>query len=132
MRLLLASLRLTSVSSRCLASPGTIHPAAVTTTCLPGLPLSPAVPSAHRWPCPTGHQSPRTAGLHTSHPAPGLRDLVAPGGAVRNLLGKLGVLNVSRARLRAAGYRLYESAADSPSYEEFFQLCDMPDTFFSW
>jgi len=51
---------------------------------------------------------------------------------VRGLLRKLGVLDVSRARLRVSGYCLYESVADQHNYQAFFRLCEMPDTFFSW
>ncbi|XP_043205347.1 ubiquinol-cytochrome-c reductase complex assembly factor 1-like [Amphibalanus amphitrite] len=138
MRLLLAPLRLTSASPRCLLSSASLHPASVTTTCLPGLlsPLTTSATSHHATP-PHRHllsplASPSVASLHTSPVSAGLRDLVAPGGAIRNVLGKLGVLNVSRARLRAVGYLLYETAADGPDYVQFFQLCEMPDTFFSW
>ena len=138
MRLLLAPLRLTSVPHRCLVSPAAIQPPAVNASPLPGLP-SAAVGSLHT--SSSRHQLPSArvrdtsllaASLHTSPAPQGLRDLVAPGGAIRSALAKIGVLNVSRARLRLAGYRLYETAADTSDYEEFFRLCEMPDTFFSW
>ena len=138
MRLLLTPLRLTSVSHHCLVSPFAIQPLAVNATSLPGLRSATVGPlqissSCHPLLSPRVRDtSLSAASVHTS-PAPhGLRDLVAPGGAIRRALARIGVLNVSRARLRLAGYRLYETAADTPDYEEFFRLCEMPDTFFSW
>lgn len=78
------------------------------------------------------HTSP-TSHHHTTLPSAGMvSDFFAPGGPIRNVLNQFGMLNISRARLRGSGYMLYAGTVDTVDYDLFFDLCELPDTFYSW
>jgi cytochrome b pre-mRNA-processing protein 3 len=53
-------------------------------------------------------------------------------GLIRRIARKLGWGDVSKGALRLSGYKLYMKIADEIEYKNFFEVCDMEDTFASW
>ncbi|XP_076065610.1 ubiquinol-cytochrome c reductase complex assembly factor 1 [Oratosquilla oratoria] len=79
--------------------------------------------------------SPRVTSLPVPKPITGVRlvtTAVEEPGTIKKLLRKMGWLEHSRSRLKASGFKLYESIAEKVVPTDFFQVCEMPDTFQSW
>merc|ERR1712168_938228 len=53
-------------------------------------------------------------------------------GFLNKMARKLGWLDHSRSKLKRSGYVLYEKTLEQVNMEEFFQVCELPDTFYSW
>jgi len=53
-------------------------------------------------------------------------------GFLSRMARKLGWLDHSRSKLKRSGYVLYEKAMGHIDMQEFFQVCELPDTFYSW
>ncbi|CAG7837738.1 unnamed protein product [Allacma fusca] len=51
---------------------------------------------------------------------------------IKRIARKLGWGEVSKGALKLSGYKLYMKIADEIEYKNFFEVCDMEDTFASW
>ncbi|KAF4517036.1 hypothetical protein B566_EDAN004656 [Ephemera danica] len=51
---------------------------------------------------------------------------------LQRLARKVGFLDLSRSRLKGAGYIIYEQCVDNMNFMQFIEEVKMPDTLFSW
>ncbi|KAG0725018.1 Ubiquinol-cytochrome-c reductase complex assembly factor 1 [Chionoecetes opilio] len=103
-------------------------------TCLPlpsHLPLAPA--------CLWTAAAPTTRAHHHHQPPP-RRSLTTTGatlmsqepGRLRRFVKKMGWLDHSKSQLKRSGFLLYESVCGNIMTSDFFEVFDLPDTFYSW
>lgn len=50
----------------------------------------------------------------------------------KRFIKKMGLLKYSRTKLKRSGFLLYSDLTEKVRVDEFFEVCDLPDTFFSW
>ncbi|KAK3856906.1 hypothetical protein Pcinc_010180 [Petrolisthes cinctipes] len=53
-------------------------------------------------------------------------------GKFKQFIKKMGWLDHSKSKLKRSGYILYEKVSEQVLSHDFFEVCDMPDTFNSW
>ncbi|MPC53338.1 Ubiquinol-cytochrome-c reductase complex assembly factor 1 [Portunus trituberculatus] len=53
-------------------------------------------------------------------------------GRIKKFIKKIGWLDHSKGKLKRSGFQLYESACGNIMMTDFFQVFDLPDTFYSW
>lgn len=53
-------------------------------------------------------------------------------GRLKRFIKKMGWLDHSQSKLKRSGFLLYESACGNALTSDFFQVCDLPDTFYSF
>nr|XP_045597589.1 ubiquinol-cytochrome-c reductase complex assembly factor 1-like [Procambarus clarkii] len=53
-------------------------------------------------------------------------------GRLKKMLKKIGWFDYSKYKLKRSGYLLYGNACDRALASDFFRVCDLPDTFYSW
>ncbi|KAK4305384.1 hypothetical protein Pmani_022726 [Petrolisthes manimaculis] len=53
-------------------------------------------------------------------------------GKFKQFIKKMGWLDHSRSKLKRSGFILYEKVSEQVLSHDFFEVCDMPDTFNSW
>lgn len=57
---------------------------------------------------------------------------VSEPGILKKFVKKMGWLDHSKGKLKRSGFDLYENIGEKVSTPEFFEVCELPDTFFSW
>ncbi|XP_042862636.1 ubiquinol-cytochrome-c reductase complex assembly factor 1-like [Penaeus japonicus] len=50
----------------------------------------------------------------------------------KRFIKKTGLLKYSRTKLKRSGFLLYSDLTEKVRVDDFFEVCDLPDTFFSW
>lgn len=53
-------------------------------------------------------------------------------GRIKKMIKKMGWFNHSKSKLKRSGYLLYATTSDRAIVADFFKVCGLPDTYYSW